>query len=112
MVIRWLYTRSIFIDGNFSAEHLKMRRPEEDIALSPGGRYMVEPKRYESHLKTGKEIKQACLFRKTDCPNSNIISEISMLRPQGSQLCQYLPSTPYIHRDWCNCMCPAWVFFS
>ena len=60
MVIRWLYTRSIVIDGNFSAEHLKMRRPEGDIALSPGGRYMVEPKRYELHLKTGKEIKQVC----------------------------------------------------
>ena len=57
-ISRWLYTRSIVIDGNFAAEHLKMKRPEEDIALSPGGRYMVEPERYELHLKTGKEIKQ------------------------------------------------------
>ena len=73
MIIRWLYTRSIVIDGNFSAEHLKMRRPEEDIALSPGGRYMVEPERYESHLNTGKEIKQVCaLFRKISYLNSNI----------------------------------------
>ena len=57
-VFRWLYTRSIVIDGNFSAEHLKMKQPEEDIALSPGGRYMVEPKQYELHLNTGKEVKQ------------------------------------------------------
>jgi len=71
MVIRWLYTRSIVIDGNFSAEHLKMRRPEGDIALSPGGRYMVEPKRYELHLNTGKEIKQVCLFREINS-NSNM----------------------------------------
>jgi hypothetical protein len=55
---RWLYTRSIVIDGNFSAEHLKMRQPEEDVALLPGGRYMVEPRRYELHLNTGVEIKQ------------------------------------------------------
>ena len=48
------------IDGNFSAEHLKMRQPEQDVSLSPGGRYMVEPKRYELHLNTGKEIKQVC----------------------------------------------------
>ena len=58
---RWLYTRSIVIDGNFSAEHLKMKQPEGDIALSPGGRYMVEPKRYELHLRTGKEIRQVSL---------------------------------------------------
>ena len=31
---RWLYTRSIVIDGNFSAEHLKMRQPEKDVPLS------------------------------------------------------------------------------
>jgi hypothetical protein len=63
MVCRWLYTRSIVIDGNFSAEHLKMKRPEEDIALSPGGRYLVEPRRYQSHLTTGKEFKQVWLFK-------------------------------------------------
>ena len=71
--IRWLYTRSIVIDGNFSAEHLKMRQPEEDIALSPGGRYMVEPKRYELHLGTGKEIKQVGLFRKGNSYEPNIV---------------------------------------
>ena len=61
---RWLYTRSIVIDGNFSAEHLKMKKPEGDVALSPGGRYMVEPKKYQLHLMTGKEIKQVSLHRR------------------------------------------------
>ena len=74
MVFRWLYTRSIVIDGNFSAEHLKMKRPEKDIALSPGGRYMVEPKRYELHLNTGKEIKQVCLFKMINSPYCDITS--------------------------------------
>jgi ABC-type arginine transport system ATPase subunit len=41
-----------------------MKQPEEDVALSPGGRYMVEPKRYELHLSTGKEIKQVSLHRR------------------------------------------------
>ena len=70
---RWLYTRSIVIDGNFAAEHLKMKRPEEDIALSPGGRYMVEPKRYELHLRTGKEVKQVSICRKQWYHRLNII---------------------------------------
>ena len=41
---------TIVIDGNFSVDHLKMRRPENDVALSPGGQYIVEPARYEAHL--------------------------------------------------------------
>ena len=63
IVSRWLYTRSIVIDGNFSAEHLKMKQPEEDVALSPRGRYMVEPNRYELHLNTGKEVKQVSIYQ-------------------------------------------------
>ena len=64
MISRWLYNRSVVIDGNFSAEHLKMKQPEGDFALSPGGRYMVEPKKYQLHLITGKEIKQVSLHRR------------------------------------------------
>ena len=62
IVSRWLYTRSIVIDGNFSAEHLKVKQPE-DVALPPGGRYMVEPNRYELHLNTGKEVKQVSIYQ-------------------------------------------------
>ena len=64
IISRWLYTRSIVIDGNFSAEHLKMKQPQDDIALSPGGRYMVEPKRYELHLDTGKEFNQVSGYKR------------------------------------------------
>lgn len=49
------------IDGNFSAEHLKMKQPEKDVFLSPGGRYLVEPARYALHLSTGKETQQVCI---------------------------------------------------
>jgi len=51
------------IDGNFSAEHLKMKQPEKDVFLSPGGRYLVEPARYALHLSTGKEIQQVCVSK-------------------------------------------------
>jgi hypothetical protein len=112
IVSRWLYTRSIVIDGNFSAEHLKMKQPEEDVALSPGRRYMTEPKRYELHLNTGKEVKQVSTPRIIYYCNLilNYI-EITVLQPQSSQLCQYPSGTPYIHRNWCNCMCSSWMFF-
>jgi hypothetical protein len=48
---RWLYTRSIVIDGNFTADHLKMKHPENDVGLSPGGRYIAEPTQYEEYLE-------------------------------------------------------------
>ena len=51
-ICRWLYTRSIVIDGNFTADHLKMRHPKNDVALSPGGWYMVEPTQYKAHLES------------------------------------------------------------
>jgi hypothetical protein len=56
--LRWLYTRSVVIDGNFSADHLKMKHPENDVGLSPGGRYMVEPTRYQAHLETAVDHRE------------------------------------------------------
>ena len=58
LYLSWLYTRSIVIDGNFAADHLKMKRPENDIPLTPGGRYMVEPVRYETHLREAIDYRE------------------------------------------------------
>ena len=55
---RWLYTRSIVINGNFTADHLKMKRPENDISLGPGARYMVEPTRYQQHLESAVDHRE------------------------------------------------------
>ena len=39
------------MDGNFQAEHMRMRNPENDVPLSNGAGFMVSRKLYESHLK-------------------------------------------------------------
>jgi len=67
------------IDGNFTADHLKMKRPENDICLTPGGRYMVEPTRYESHLHEAFDYREVSflLNRKEIC--INYASEIHVL---------------------------------
>lgn len=46
------------IDGNFTADHLKMRHPENDVCLTPGSRYMVEPTCYEAHLQTAVDYQE------------------------------------------------------
>jgi len=46
------------LDGNFHADHVKMRRPEDDVWLTNGEGYLVEDSRYEKHLGVSKEPKQ------------------------------------------------------
>lgn len=42
--------RSFVMDGNFAQEHLKSRRPEDDVLLADGTGYMVAPDEYQQHL--------------------------------------------------------------
>jgi hypothetical protein len=56
--VRWLFRRSIVVDGNFHADHLKMRHPEDDVALSDGCAFMVETEPYKEHLLESKDMKQ------------------------------------------------------
>jgi hypothetical protein len=50
--------RGFMMDGNFKAEHMRMRNPENDVPLSDGAGFMVSKKPYESHLKSAVERRQ------------------------------------------------------
>ena len=43
------------MDGNFQAEHMKMKNPESDVPLSDGTGFMVSNELYKSHLKLAVE---------------------------------------------------------
>jgi hypothetical protein len=45
------------MDGNFQLDHLKMRRPEDDVALRDGGGHMTTKGLYMEHLRTAPESK-------------------------------------------------------
>ena len=53
-----LFMRGFIMDGNFQAEHMKMRNPENDISLSEGMGFMVSRIPYESHLRSAFERQQ------------------------------------------------------
>ena len=55
---RWLYRPSLVVDGNFKAEQIKMRRPQDDVALIDGEGYMVTDGPYSEHLKACNETKE------------------------------------------------------
>jgi hypothetical protein len=50
------------MDGNFQAEHMKMRNPENDVPLSDGTGFMVSRIPYELHLKSAIERRQVGLI--------------------------------------------------
>jgi len=43
------------MDGNFQAEHMRIKNPEDDIPLSDGTGFMVSKEPYKSHLKSAVE---------------------------------------------------------
>ena len=46
------------MDGNFSAEQLKMKHLENDVHLSDSDAFMVNNPPYQGHLKVAKELKE------------------------------------------------------
>ena len=46
------------MDGNFQAEHMRMKNPENDVPLSDGTGFMVSKEPYKSHLKSAVERRQ------------------------------------------------------
>ncbi|KAH9912597.1 uncharacterized protein B0H18DRAFT_889665 [Fomitopsis serialis] len=53
----YIYARGYVMDGNFSAEHTKMRKPGNDVPLMPGKAFMVTDDELAPHLKSSTDIK-------------------------------------------------------
>ncbi|KAI6043819.1 hypothetical protein EDC04DRAFT_2890512 [Pisolithus marmoratus] len=62
-------TRQYVVDGNFTAQHMKMNKPELDVALSDGKGYMVSEVPYQSHLQQSLDSKE-----RSTCSNYRAIN--------------------------------------
>jgi len=60
----WITRRTITVDGNFHADHIKMRKPELDVALTDGKGYMVEDKQYNDYLNIARDRKVVSLLKR------------------------------------------------
>ncbi|KAH9941379.1 hypothetical protein B0H21DRAFT_780214 [Amylocystis lapponica] len=89
-----IYTRGFMMDGNFSAEHLKMRRPANDVAISDGTGFMVGEGRYKAHLKVANEVKL-----KSSCNNhkARVILLYDINCQYRVHLRQRFTESPYLH---------------
>ena len=59
---KWLMCRTINVDGNMHADHIKMRRPDAEIMLSNGRGSMVDEILYREYLKVAKEPPLVCFM--------------------------------------------------
>ncbi|KAL6298889.1 hypothetical protein BKA93DRAFT_820168 [Sparassis latifolia] len=70
-----VYRRTIVADGNFTLEHMKMRRPENDMPLTNGQGFMVDDVEYQDHLKCSKET-----IEKSRCANHRAVNQANANR--------------------------------
>ncbi|KAG1729111.1 uncharacterized protein EDB91DRAFT_1085887 [Suillus paluster] len=54
----WLISQRFVVDGNFTAQHMTMKKPQLDISLSDGLGYMVKEREYQTHLSLAVESKE------------------------------------------------------
>jgi hypothetical protein len=77
--VSWLVMQRYVVDGNFTAQHMKMKTPDDDVLLADGMGYMVTEWPYQTHVAESAEEKEVSY----DFPlhfslpiSSNINSEI------------------------------------
>jgi hypothetical protein len=66
------------MDGNFQAEHMKMRNPENDVPLFEGAGFMVSRIPYESHLQSAFERRQVSSISGTAAGEAHARTEVNM----------------------------------
>ncbi|KIK81145.1 hypothetical protein PAXRUDRAFT_156819, partial [Paxillus rubicundulus Ve08.2h10] len=65
----WLVKLCYVIDGNFSAQYMRMKIPEDVISLSDVLAYMVEPSAYGDHIARSVEAKE-----RSTCQNHRAVN--------------------------------------
>ena len=64
---RWKYSRILNMDGNFKAEHMRMRHPENDIPIADGTGFVVGTQKYKTYLAATQEEKRVSEIGALSC---------------------------------------------
>ncbi|KIK21570.1 hypothetical protein PISMIDRAFT_103870 [Pisolithus microcarpus 441] len=70
---QWKYTRMVVMDGNFKAEHMHERQPDDQVWLMDGRGFMVTNPPYQAYLKATPHITE-----KSPCNNHKAINQASV----------------------------------
>ncbi|KAG6873358.1 hypothetical protein C0992_008824, partial [Termitomyces sp. T32_za158] len=81
---QWKFNRSLMMDGNFKADHVRHRKPARDVWHSEGGGMMAMRDELEDYLKRAKEkptVSDNCPIRPSS-PNG--LYPLLSVRPPGN----------------------------
>ncbi|KIM63572.1 hypothetical protein SCLCIDRAFT_116995 [Scleroderma citrinum Foug A] len=73
----WKFSRSIVMDGNFKAEHMKPKNPDEELWLMDGRGYMVTSGMYKQYLANSPNP-----IERSDCSNHWAVNQANVQRNQ------------------------------
>ena len=65
--------RGFMFNGNFTAEQLKMKNPDDDVHLTDGEAFFTTRKPYHDHLKVAREIREVCLISSLNIGHNEIL---------------------------------------
>ncbi|KIJ58337.1 hypothetical protein HYDPIDRAFT_102895, partial [Hydnomerulius pinastri MD-312] len=71
----WLAKLRYVVDGNFSAQHMNMKCPEDDVLITDGRGYMVKVDPYSDHILRSVESKE-----KSSCSNHRAVNAANASR--------------------------------
>ncbi|KAG0698586.1 hypothetical protein DFH29DRAFT_983831 [Suillus ampliporus] len=71
----WLVMQRYVVDGNFTAQHMKMKTPEDDVSLADGKGYMVTEEPYQTHITESVEERE-----KSSCSNHRAVNAANVQR--------------------------------
>ncbi|KAG0695622.1 hypothetical protein DFH29DRAFT_984908 [Suillus ampliporus] len=71
----WLVMQRYMVDGNFTAQHMKMKIPEDDVSLADGKGYMVTEGPYQAHIHDSVEERE-----KSTCSNHRAVNAANVQR--------------------------------
>jgi hypothetical protein len=78
--------RSFVMDGNFTADHIRQVRPNDDVWLTDGEGMMTAREPYAAHIKRAKETQEVSHCSIMENANQKILLEKRSVRTFGKQL--------------------------
>ncbi len=83
-------TVGLMLDGNFSAEHLKPQRADDDVPINEGTGFMVSDSAYQKHLTEATQAYKDVRYRLLYLGSANAFTErqvytceVNLQCPQG-----------------------------
>jgi hypothetical protein len=93
---------------------MKLRNPEDDVALADGHAFMVETEPYLKHLSNSTDMKQVwhATFVSDRMAYTDPQLEVILSQLQGDGFGQFKQKKQGCHWHRCLCLCPAWLLYS